>query len=336
VCGTVVVQVLDEHERRLPARNAPRRRITIASYNREACRDFFRFYPEELNELLPLLRLQPVVTSGGNRFTTEEGMLVLLARLAVPKRWSDHLQMFGGTEGLLSEVFNAILGQIYHTFADPLLHNLQRYGDQFEKYAALTYARGGATGNVVGYVDNTNRKMCRPGVNQDVVYNGYKKFHALKYQIVMGPEGVIIALHGPDVGRDPDVTCLVNSGLLDDMADVCATLGQHYVFYADRGYPLDPHMLVAFTGPALTAAQLAWNAAMNRERTSEWGYGKPLALWGMLNLATQQKLLLMPIAQHYMVAIILTNCHTACYGSVVTSYFDSTPPSLESYMDIGP
>ena len=53
--------------------------------------------------------------------------MLMLARLSFPGRWVDHMQLFGGGEGFLSEVFNEILDQVHDEFADGLLRNLPRY-----------------------------------------------------------------------------------------------------------------------------------------------------------------------------------------------------------------
>lgn len=44
------------------------------------------------------------------------------------------------------------------------------------------------------------RPICRPGRNQRHVYNGHKRVHALKYQSVVAPNGLIVNMFGP-VGK---------------------------------------------------------------------------------------------------------------------------------------
>jgi hypothetical protein len=41
------------------------------------------------------------------------------------------------------------------------------------------------------FVDGTVRPICRPGENQRIVYNGHKQVHALKFQSLTLPNGII-------------------------------------------------------------------------------------------------------------------------------------------------
>jgi hypothetical protein len=295
----------------------------------------FRFEHKDLIRLLPCLHLTVVRTSSGKVCEPEEALLLLCARLAVPGRWVDHMKLFGGSEGFLSEVFFGILKQIHDRFADRLLNNLGRYSDQFPRWSALVAAKGGAIPNCIGFLDNTKRGICRPKRNQHASYCGYKKKHCLSYQAVISPVGIIFDLNGPHAGFEPDVTCLVDSTLLTRLEDVCTILARLFVLYADRGYPMHELLWVAHRGAAIGEFEAEWNRVMNRERTSvEWGYGKVTSLWSYLDHKQQQKLLLQPVAMHYIVAVILTNCHTCMNGSVTTSWFQTKAPSLESYLGV--
>ena len=51
--------------------------------------------------------------------------------------------------------------------------------------------------NCWGFIDGTVRPICRPGENQNVVYNGHKRVHALKYQSVVAANGLVANLYGP-------------------------------------------------------------------------------------------------------------------------------------------
>lgn len=295
----------------------------------------FRFDNAGLQTLLPLLHLGDVFTSSGKVCNSEEALLLTCARLAVPSRYVDHLRVFGGSEGFLSEVFNGTLSQIHDLFYMRLLQNLERYADQFALWSALVEARAGAVDNCIGFLDNTKRGICRPSQDQNACYCGYKKKHCLSYQAAISPVGIIFDLHGPNPGYEPDITCLVNSDLLNRLADVCQTIQSLHVLYADRGYAMHLHLWVANQGANINQAAREWNTEMNRDRTSsEWGYGKVATLWSYLDHKQQQKLLLQPVGLHYIVAVILTNCHTCLYGSVTTHWFRAKAPKLKSYLAV--
>jgi hypothetical protein len=57
--------------------------------------------------------------------------------------------------------------------------------------------------NCFGFIDGTVRPICRPKQNQKTVYNGHKRVHALKFQSVALPCGMIANMYGP-VGKRND------------------------------------------------------------------------------------------------------------------------------------
>jgi len=76
-------------------------------------------------------------------------------------------------------------------------------------YADAIQAKGAALDICWGFVDGTVRAICRPKVNQRVVYNGHKRVHSLKFQSVVAPNGLIANLLGPVEGRRHDAAMLV-------------------------------------------------------------------------------------------------------------------------------
>ena len=51
-------------------------------------------------------------------------------------------------------------------------------------------------------------------VHQMIVYNGHKRQHALKYQSITTPNGMIANLYGPVEGKRHDATIFRISGLM--------------------------------------------------------------------------------------------------------------------------
>jgi len=90
-------------------------------------------------------------------------------------------------------------------FLSPL--NLQEYTNAITR-------QGSPLTNCFGFVDGTVRPICRPGEKQRIVYNGHKRVHALKFQSVALPNGLIGNLYGPVEGRRHDAGMLKDSGLL--------------------------------------------------------------------------------------------------------------------------
>ena len=69
-----------------------------------------------------------------------------------------------------------------------------------EEYATAISDKGAALDNCFGLVEGTVRLISRPGEMQRIVYNGHKRVHALKFQSVATPNGLIANMFGP-VGK---------------------------------------------------------------------------------------------------------------------------------------
>ena len=71
-------------------------------------------------------------------------------------------------------------------------------------YADAVHQSGAALDNCWGFIDGTVRPVCRPGVNQRVLYNGHKRVHSIKFQSVALPNGLVGHWYGPVEGRRHD------------------------------------------------------------------------------------------------------------------------------------
>ena len=68
---------------------------------------------------------------------------------------------------------------------------------KLEEYANAIQIKGGALDNCFGFIDGTVRPISRPGKNQRIVYDGHKRVHALKFQSLAPPNGLIANMYGP-------------------------------------------------------------------------------------------------------------------------------------------
>ena len=66
-----------------------------------------------------------------------------------------------------------------------------------QTYADAIHNRGAPLDNCLGFIDGTVRPICRPKQDQRMVYNGHKRIHALKFQSLALPNGLIGHLYGP-------------------------------------------------------------------------------------------------------------------------------------------
>ena len=68
--------------------------------------------------------------------------------------------------------------------------------------------------DVWGFIAGTIGPICRSGLHQRMFFNGHKRIHALKFQIVITPDGLIAHAFGPVEGCRHDAGVLGESGLL--------------------------------------------------------------------------------------------------------------------------
>ena len=86
---------------------------------------------------------------------------------------------------------NHLITQWNHTLLSPRA---------LEVYAETIHGKGAALENCFGFVDGTVRPIAWPDEHQRIMYNGHKRVHALKFQSLALPHGLIGNLYGP-VGK---------------------------------------------------------------------------------------------------------------------------------------
>ena len=137
-----------------------------------------------------------------------------------------------------------------------------------------------------------------------------------------------------DLGRCHDAFMLGQSGLLPKLRNITKPNREPYIIiYGDPAYGLSRNILAPFRGAVLTAEERQFNSAMSKVRVSvEWGFGKIMQNFAFVDFKKNLKILLQHVTKYYLVAGILTNCHTCLYGSIVSRFFELSPPQLEVYL----
>ena len=205
--------------------------------------------------------------------------------------------------------------------------------DRLESYCEAVVHRGSPLTNIIGFIDVTARSICRPIAHQRLCFSGHKRVHALKFQSVMCPDGILAHMFGPIEGRRHDAGMLQLSGLLPEMqAHMRRNHQEVYSLYGDPAYPLSQHLLRPFSNP-----QGQLEAEFNRKISSvrqcvEWGFMNILQLWAFVDFKKTRKVFLCPVAKYFAVSAPLVNCYTWLYGNDTSAYFGLKPPSLEEYL----
>jgi len=175
---------------------------------------------------------------------------------------------------ITNRVMNLIYNQWSFLLSDFEGRN-RLFPQNLEKYAAPIHAKGAPLTNCWGFIDGTVRPISRPGNNQRAVYNGHKRVHAITFQSVATPDGLVSLLAGPYEGKRHGSGMLNESGLLPHLErHSLSPAGKIMCIHGDPAYPLRPQLQAPFKGAYITEDQQLWNSRMNSVRVSEdWLFG---------------------------------------------------------------
>jgi len=296
-----------------------------------------RFNKTQINQLVEVLRIPPVViTANRLRATGTDSLCMLLRRMAYPNRHIDTVHLFGRPTDEISRFCQHIMHMLYdrfHHLLDQFDHE-RLTPTQLEIFAAAITARDSPLTRTWGFIDGTVRPIARPHKYQRQVYNGHKRVHALKFQSVVTPDGLISHLTGPFIGRRHDARILRESGLHEQLVQYAQDpSGVPMNLYGDPAYPLTRYILSPYKGANISVEEADFNKRMSSVRECvEWAFGKVLQYFAFMDYKKNQKVFLQPIGRMYVVAALLANCHTCVYGSQTSIYFNCAPPTLETYL----
>ena len=187
-------------------------------------------------------------------------------------------------------------------------------GGVLGEYCNAIYNKGAPLRNCFGFVDGTVRPICRPGTSQRVVYNGHKKVHALKFQSIVLPNGLIGNMYGPIEGRRHDCFMLRMSGILPKLQQYAFNAnGDPLCIYGDPAYPLRIHLQAPFKNARLQPLEQQFNTSMSKVRVSvEWLVGDICNWFAFMDFEKNLKLNLNAVGKMYLVCVLLTNARTCC------------------------
>ena len=191
-----------------------RSRFEFESCSVERFRELFRFEKQDVERLRMALGIPNHMTAPNrSSWSGLEGLLILLRMLAYPTRRRDVERLFGRGRSTISVIFNTMLNLIYDRFS-PLLLDLSANAwltrDILYEACTVVGARCPLQ-NVWGFIDGTVRRSARPVEGQRLFYSGHKRCHALKFQSITTPFGIIAHLFGPVEGRCHDAALLAES-----------------------------------------------------------------------------------------------------------------------------
>ena len=297
----------------------------------------FRFSRDEIHWLGPHLHLPEVIVhQHAGRVSRFKGLCLVLYRLAWPNRFTEAVPLFNMKASALSTFFNFIIAMIYRRWKHLLLWDHVRLSSEFlTRCSQVVQDKGALLQETFGFLDGTAVRICRPMVDQEEFYSGYKKYHCIKYQAITTPDGMIIHVGGPFVGRHNDSGMLIRSQIRHYLAAHARSLGGHQlVAYGDEGYGQSDEVQAPFRGNNLTPEQEAQNASMKRPRLAvEWSFGFISNRFGLLNHYQKLRIGKSPVGLYFPVAALFSNL-LHCFGrhDTTQSYFGMRPPTPQQYL----
>lgn len=173
----------------------PLKVLTIEGTTEETCYSDFRFQKADLRSLFIALRFpDEIILPNRSKINGEAAFLLMLHRMAFPRRLVDEEIFFGREYSTVSRTFNYVVKLMDREHSHLLLDNLEFFLPRFGRYnecilAKISEANDGnipvRESKTAFFLDGTKREICRPYQNnniQRVVYDGRLHEHNLGFQ----------------------------------------------------------------------------------------------------------------------------------------------------------
>lgn len=320
-------------------------RLNLQSLTDDMCIQLFRFTYHQIQSVVSSMGLADTIAFRANTshqfyWNTIEAFAIMLRRLAYPSRLIDLELLFGISYSTVCVIFNEMIVLLYTKYNRGIRlakNHLSPYN--LKRFNEAIIQKGSPYSEVIGFIDGTLNAVCRPGENQEGLYNGHVKQHGLKYQGIVTPDGITVSLCGPFAGAIHDMNMLDSSDIVLEFEELlnCEDIGEKfYALYGDPAYRQSPCVIRPFpSGLALTDDQRTTNQLMSSVRECvEWEFGHVATLFAFVRFRPGQKVYLSRVGMFYVVATLIKNIHTCVNNGNQTSfYFAIQPPTLQEYID---
>ena len=274
-----------------------------------------------------------------NRYSTNPllSTCIVLNRLSNPSRWYDVEPFFGKHSSHLSEIFWETLESFYvkrkHLILGPISRSFLQ--NRAKMYAECVASAGSMLQYCVGFIYGTVIGIARTQASemQRVVYSGHKRKHAMNFQALITPDGLISHASGSLESRRHDWTMYGFSGIDEQLAEALSIDGEQFYIYGDSGYNRRPHMEVPYVGSVLTDDQKECNKRISSVRvTVEWLFMDVKQQWTAIDFKRKLRIGQSPVGLMYLCTMLLHNCRACIYPNQISQKFKCPPPPLEEYL----
>jgi nuclease HARBI1 len=298
-----------------------------------------RFDKDEIAELTTALHIDSITFSYGIKASPQVAFAVLCYILARPNSLAHAPYFFGRSAAWVSHIYNDVLQHLNNRYADflhfdPIRVNLSTIGAYCQ---AIEEVAGPV--RTWGFIDGTLRPHLRPMVDEAAYYTAYKKVHAMKYEAIMAPDGLMVHLGGPKHSRESDWRLWQHVGIGRKLGHMLGHMpvGERPRVYGDRAYFASTYIYGSFRRgpgePYLPFEERQFNAASARHRiVVEQGFAKVVNLWAHVNHIKGLRQGVEALGTMYRIAVLLTNLHTCLRQSQVGMHFNMRAPTVEEYL----
>jgi nuclease HARBI1 len=208
---------------------------------------------------------EKIILKNRNYVHFETGFLLCLYRLARPRRiHPDITRKFGMSSSKVSIAINTFM-KAFHFLSLPYFSEPLIWANRMPYYAELIKNKtNGLVDFIWAFIDGTIRRTCRPKYFQKQAYSGHKRFHGIKFQSVLCPDGMVALLYGPVAGSRHDSFMLNESGILPKLRELMPEGGDKKVYsiYGDPAYPQSNYILGGFRNVEHQSIEGKWNTCM--------------------------------------------------------------------------
>lgn len=246
--------------------------------------------------------------------------------LVVPQAVRSEL-FWEGLDHLMVELEHLITSDInnsvVHRCAEVMAHAVEH------KYQVLGNSTGFIGGPVIGVARPEDYAV------QEPLCNGLKGMHAIKFQTIMAPSGLILHAGGPYMRGRHDCCMFIKNGVDPILHDSLVVNGPQMCEYGNSSYSQRVYSDVEFQISTPSGARKAGNTNISEARMSvEWQTMVTKQYFSMPDFKQKLRVKLASVGKTYLAALLLTNLRNCIHPNQIAQVFKSDPPSINEYVEL--
>ena len=218
------------------------------------------------------------------------------------------------------------------------------------------------TADVCCYLDGHRYRICQPsstpanvvpavGGGEPIpfelerdLYNGHKCMHNLLFIICTGPDGLIMFIGGPYLGKGNDLNALADSDIIAKFRQAIGDANMDvddFSMLGDKIFPDVPGLHAMYSEPMNDQARLDNIQDADGRASVEHANGRMLTQWNSMAFSTHQQVQKSDLAKRFIVASVLTNAYSLLEGNQTLAQFtdpnnanELAMPTLDHYFDV--